>query len=90
MLRTASINRYRAVFAVLAMALLAVPLVAMQLSKDVSWSLGDFLAAVMLLLALGTALEIAIRFAPSRAVRAAGVALALAAFVFIWAMLAVG
>ncbi|MHA7818460.1 MAG: hypothetical protein ACX930_02310 [Erythrobacter sp.] len=90
MLQTASINRYRTVFAVLALALLAVPLIAMQMSDDVNWTAGDFLAAAVLLFGLGAAIELAIRFAPSRAVRAAAVALALAAFVFVWAMLAVG
>lgn len=89
-MQTANMNRYRAVFALLALALLAVPLVAMQLSADVNWTPGDFVAAAVLLLGLGAAIEMAIRYAPSRAMRAAGVALALAAFVFVWAMLAVG
>ena len=89
-MQTANMNRYRAVFALLALALLAVPLVAMQLSADVNWTPGDFVAAAVLLFGLGAAIELAIRYAPSRAMRAAGVALALTGFVFVWAMLAVG
>lgn len=86
-----ALHRFRIGFALVALALLAVPLVAMQFSRDeVDWTLGDFVVAAMMLSALGVAIEIAIRFAPGRTVRAGAIALALAGFLFVWAGLAVG
>lgn len=84
------LRRYRIGFAIIALAGLAVPLVAMQFSRDeVDWAFGDFLVFGALLAGLGVAIELALRFAPSRTLRAAVIGVALAGFVFVWAMLAV-
>lgn len=73
-----------------AAALLLAPLVAMQFTGEVNWGWGDFLAAAILVGSTGLAFEFAARRSGRRAYRAAtGVALA-AAFVLVWANLAVG
>ncbi len=83
-----SLRTYRAVFAIAALAILAVPLIAMQFTTEVDWKAGDFLVFAAMLLALGGAIELAIRFAKSHLLRAAVIALSLIVFVFVWAMLA--
>ena len=88
MLRTQNLNRYRAIYAVLAGALLALPLVAMQVTDDVDWSSTDFIAAALLLLGMGIGIELAVRLAPSRVMRACGVALSILTIVFVWGLLA--
>lgn len=84
-----SIMRFRIGFALLAFALLAIPLVAMQFSNDeVNWIPFDFAFGAVMFAALGTAIELAIRFAPSHTLRAGTIALLIAGFVFVWAGLA--
>jgi len=70
--------------------ILLAPLIAMQFSEDVNWSLGDFVVAGALLLIAGLVLDQIVTkvHGPSRKLVAVGV-LALA-FVYIWAELAVG
>lgn len=70
--------------------LLALPLVAMQFTKDVVWTLRDFVTfGAMLVGACGT-YELAARVSGNRSYRAAaGVALA-TAFFLVWVNLAVG
>lgn len=86
-----ALRRYRIGFAIVALAVLAIPLIAMQFSRDeVDWQLGDFLVFGALLAGLGAAIELAIRFAPSHMLRAGLIALALVGFIFVWAGLAVG
>ena len=70
--------------------LLVAPLVAMQFTTEVAWGSEDFLFAAILLVALGTAMEILFRLRLSPWTRAAGAALALGAFLLIWAEAAVG
>ena len=71
-------------------ALLLAPLLAMQFTDEVNWGWGDFLFAAALVGSAGLAFEFAARRSGHRAYRAAtGVALA-AAFVLVWANLAVG
>ena len=83
-----SLRTYRAAFAVVALAILCVPLIAMQFTAEVNWKAGDFLVFAAMLLALGGAIELAIRFARNRWMRAIAVALSLTGFLFVWAMLA--
>lgn len=71
-------------------AVLLVPLVAMQFSEEVDWSLSDFMIMGGLIFITGMALElIAKRVGDSRRRLAAMSAVALA-FLLIWAELAVG
>ena len=89
-IRQASLRTYRAVFALAALSILAVPLIAMQFTSEVNWQAGDFMVFAAMLVALGAAIELAIRFARSHLLRAAVIALSLIGFVFVWAMLATG
>ena len=69
---------------------LLVPLIAMQFTDEVNWSVGDFVFAGALLIAVGAAFELAARKSRNFAYRAAvGVALA-AGFLLIWFNGAVG
>lgn len=71
-------------------ALLLVPFVAMQLTREVNWGPGDFLVAGMLLAGAGLAwvgVSRRVRAPGRRIVLKAGVALAL---LLVWAELAVG
>jgi hypothetical protein len=70
--------------------LLLLPLVAMQFTDEVNWSLADFVVFGALLAGVGGAFELAVRTTRNAAYRAAvGVALA-AAFLLVWANGAVG
>jgi hypothetical protein len=76
--------------AVVVAALLMVPLIAMQLSDDVNWSVFDFIVAGALLAGTGISYELVSRKGSNFAYRA-GVGLALVASLFlVWANLAVG
>ena len=73
-----------------AAALLLMPLIAMQFTDEVDWDLADFVVAGALVAGAGAGYELAVRRTRNRAYRAAvGVALA-AAFILVWANLAVG
>lgn len=79
------------IYIVLATAfILLLPLLAMQFTDEVAWSLGDFAVAGVLLIGTGITYELITRKAGNIMYRfAVGVALA-AAFILIWANLAVG
>jgi len=71
-------------------ALLMIPLVAMQFTDEVNWSLFDFGVAAVLLLGVGALLDIMIRNVKNRNLRIA-LCIAILLLVFlIWAELAVG
>ena len=71
-------------------ALLALPLVAMQFTTEVQWTLSDFIVMGGLMGLVGIAFEVAVRVARSHAyVVAAGIAVA-SGFVMTWINLAVG
>jgi hypothetical protein len=70
--------------------LLLLPLLAMQLTRDVTWGPADFAVAGLLLVGTGLLFELAVRKANNFAYRAAvGIALA-ATLLLIWINLAVG
>lgn len=86
--RTAGHSAVRVVLA--AAFILLVPLLAMQFTDEVVWSLSDFVVAGGLLVGTGLMYELAARKGDSIAHRAAvGVALA-AALLLVWVHLAVG
>ena len=73
-----------------AAALLLTPLVAMQFTSEVDWSLADFVVMGAMMLAVGVPIELAVRASDSLAYRL-GAALALiTGFLLIWVNLAVG
>ena len=76
--------------AVVTAAVLAVPLVAMQLTDEVDWQPGDFAMAGVLLVGAGVAYELLARRAGTSARRAVmGLSIA-AVFLLVWSILAVG
>lgn len=77
------------IFAVTAM-LLLIPLVAMQFTQEVNWSLFDFVAASILLLGAGFACEMILRRVKGFGYRLAAIGLALLVLIAIWVELAVG
>lgn len=81
----------RGLFPALAtLALLAIPLVAMQYTSEVQWDPADFLIMGVLLLGTGLAVEWAIRLKGSLALRAAWTLALLSTFLMTWANMAVG
>jgi hypothetical protein len=71
-------------------ALLLAPLVAMQFTSEVDWDETDFIAMGFILGSLGLALEFMVSRSESIAYRIASGIAVLAAFLLIWANLAVG
>lgn len=83
-------SRWRVAGWGLAGAILLAPALAMQVTQEVSWGPGDFLAAALLLGLTGFAIEGAVRVVRPGAARVAAVAGAGAGLLLIWAELAVG
>ena len=71
-------------------AVLLVPLVAMQFSDEVRWTLSDFAVAGLLLLATGLLIELVLRKIKKVSYRNIAIALILLAFLLTWIELAVG
>ncbi len=70
--------------------LLLIPFIAMQFTDEVNWKLFDFVAMGFLLLGTGLMCELAIRKVKNTEHRLAICGTILAAFLLIWAELAVG
>jgi hypothetical protein len=87
---TGGANRWRLLGWGLAVALILTPLVAMQFTREVNWTLFDFIFAGVLIGGVGLLFELAVRASGNWAYRG-GVSLALAtAFLLIWINGAVG
>src|SRR5688572_13882947 len=83
-------SRWRPAGWAVAALILLLPLIAMQFTDEVDWSMFDFAFAAVLLGGLGLGLELAVRKTDNAAYRlAAAVALA-AAFLLVWVNGAVG
>jgi len=74
----------------LAASILLVPLVAMQLSDEVSWSTSDFVIAGALLLGTGLMFEFVVRKIANPRRRLILCSILVLAFLLVWADLAVG
>ncbi len=70
--------------------LLLIPLIAMQFSAEVNWSLFDFIVAGILLLGTGLLLELVLRTAKNTQQRITLCLAILAGLFLVWAELAVG
>jgi len=70
--------------------ILAIPLVAMQFTNEVVWTLSDFVTAGILLLSTGLAIELVIRNLKTGTFRTVVLVMILLALFLIWAELAVG
>ena len=73
-----------------AVALLAIPFVAMRFTSEVNWSASDFISAGALFAIVGGGFELAVRTSGDRAYRAGAALALLATILTIWANLAVG
>jgi hypothetical protein len=71
-------------------AILLVPLVAMQFTREVNWTPGDFLIAGVLLMGSGLLFDLAARKIQTRKARLATIGVIALGFLFVWAELAVG
>lgn len=71
-------------------AILMVPLVAMQFTREVNWTASDFVVAAVLLVGTGMLLELATTKLRTRKSRLTAVAVIGLSFLFVWAELAVG
>ena len=77
-------------FLITVLILLLIPLVSMQFTTEVNWSLSDFMVMGVLLLGTVIFLEVVLRTVTKRDIRIALIALILVLFLLIWAELAVG
>ena len=73
-----------------ALVLLLVPLVAMQFTAEVNWSLADFGVAAAMLIGAGLLLELVVRMKPGRSYRWGAVVAVASAFLMMWLTGAVG
>ena len=71
-------------------AVLLVPLLAMQFTREVNWTALDFVVAAILLAGAGFALELAVGRVANTKQRLLWVGAIALAFVYVWAELAVG
>lgn len=71
-------------------AILCVPLIAMQFTNEVNWTTEDFVAAGILLLSTGLAIELVIRNIKTGTSRTIALIIILIALFLIWAEMAVG
>jgi len=70
--------------------ILSIPLIAMQFTKEVNWTLSDFVIAAILLLGTGLAIELVIRHVKTGLSRTILLVVILLLLFLTWAELAVG
>ena len=75
---------------VVVITLLAIPLIGMQFSSEINWSISDFIIMGALLSIVGFTLEFIYRKTPDKIFKFSLIALVLLFFMLIWAELAVG
>jgi hypothetical protein len=71
-------------------AILLLPLVAMQFTREVNWTPGDFVIAGVLLMGTGLLFDLAARKILTRKARVPTIGAIALGFLFVWAELAVG
>lgn len=74
----------------IALSVLLIPLIGMQVSTEVNWTLFDFLLMGGMLLALGFGIEWSVRKSKSKKGRMLLIFTFLLAFILLWAEIAVG
>lgn len=82
-------KRFYAILAIV-LILLLIPLVAMQFTNEVNWSLFDFIAAGVLLLGTGFGIELVLQKVRSRKNRIVILGIIIFLLLLLWAELAVG
>lgn len=76
--------------AVITAAILMIPLIAMQFTHEVNWTLFDFIVAGSLIFGTGLLLEYTLRKVTNRKQRIVFVVIIMLIFLLVWAELAVG
>jgi hypothetical protein len=71
-------------------AILLLPLLAMQFTREVDWTAGDFVIAGVLLMGTGLLFDLAARKIRTRKARRAAIGVIALGLLFVWAELAVG
>lgn len=83
-------NKRLIIIEMMALLLLLIPLIAMQFSDEVNWTLFDFVVAAILLLGTGLVIEFVLRNVKKITHRIIICIIILAVLLLIWAELAVG
>jgi hypothetical protein len=83
-------NKRAYLIAIIIAAVLLIPFIAMQFTKQVNWGFGDFIAAALLLSATGIACELVWRKITKPGLRSALCMGILAMLLLVWTQLAVG
>ena len=83
-------NKRLVIIVLIVALLLLIPLIAMQFTAEVNWTLFDFIAAGVLLLGTGLMVDLVLRKVKKKPVRIALFGGILAILLLIWAELAVG
>lgn len=79
-----------AVYVVIVIAVLSIPLLAMQFTNEVNWTLFDFLIAGFLLITTLTLIEITLRIFKNKTLKITTFFVILFLFLLIWGELSVG
>jgi hypothetical protein len=82
-------SRLLVIFLIIA-GLLLIPLIAMQFTDEVNWSVADFLVAAVLLVVTGLAIDLVLNKVADTKLRLILLGIVLAFLVLVWAELAVG
>ena len=93
MLQTVSSRNHRVgrwLFLLVAPAIMLVPAIAMQITSEINWGLGDFGAMGLMLIAAGLLMEASSRLANTALQMGLTVSFIILAFFAVWAGLAVG
>lgn len=84
--------RYKSIFIIFytTILLLFIPLIAMQFTEEVNWTLADFLIAALLLISTGLTINYILKKIKKPIFRIVLLMILLATFILIWLELAVG
>lgn len=83
-------NKRLIIIETIAASILLIPLVAMQFTSEVNWTLGDFVVGAVLLLGTGAVIDLALRIVKKKTHRVAVASGILLVLVLVWTELAVG
>lgn len=89
-MKTKRKNKRLIIILLIVLSLLLIPLIAMQFTTEVNWSLFDFIVMGILLLSVGLLFELVFRKIHKTGSRIAIIILILIAFLLTWGELAVG
>jgi hypothetical protein len=83
-------NKRLLIFIIISLTILVIPLLAMQFTDEVNWTLGDFMMAALLLGTTAILSDLVLRKINNKMFRITILVLVLLCLIIIWAQLAVG